>query len=45
MGYIVWEIQTKEKVVALTFDDGPHPKYTEKTLNLLEEYGAKGTFF
>lgn len=45
LGHIVWEIQTKEKVVALTFDDGPHPKYTEQVLNLLEQYGAKGTFF
>ena len=45
LGHIVWEIQTKEKVVALTFDDGPHPKYTEQILNLLEQYGAKGTFF
>lgn len=45
LGYIVWEIQTKEKVVALTFDDGPHPKYTEQILNLLEQYDAKGTFF
>ena len=45
MGYILWEIQTKEKVVALTFDDGPHPEYTEQILNLLEQYGAKGTFF
>ncbi len=45
LGYIVWDIQTKEKVIALTFDDGPHPKYTEQVLNLLDQYGAKGTFF
>ena len=45
LGHIVWEIQTQEKVVALTFDDGPHPIYTEQVLNLLEQYGAKGTFF
>ena len=44
-GYIIWEIQTKEKVVALTFDDGPHPIYTEQILDLLDQYGAKGTFF
>ena len=44
-GYIIWDIKTKEKVVALTFDDGPHPKYTEEILNLLEQYDAKGTFF
>lgn len=44
-GYILWEIQTEEKVVALTFDDGPHPTYTVQILNLLEQYEAKGTFF
>lgn len=44
-GYILWEIQTEEKVVALTFDDGPHPTYTVQVLDLLEQYGAKGTFF
>ena len=41
----MWEIQTNEKVVALTFDDGPHPKYTVQILDLLEQYEAKGTFF
>lgn len=36
---------TDEKVVALTFDDGPHPKYTSEILDLLNEYGIKATFF
>ncbi|MEK4080738.1 polysaccharide deacetylase family protein [Solibacillus sp. FSL K6-1126] len=44
-GEIIWDIKTNEKVVALTFDDGPHPKYTEQILDLLEQYEAKGTFF
>ncbi|MBD8037001.1 polysaccharide deacetylase family protein [Solibacillus sp. A46] len=44
-GHIIWDIKTDEKVVALTFDDGPHPKYTEQILDLLEQYEAKGTFF
>ena len=44
-GHIIWDIDTTEKVVALTFDDGPHKKYTEEILNLLELYDAKGTFF
>ena len=44
-GYIIWDIQTDEKVVALTFDDGPHPKYTQQVLDLLDKYEAKGTFF
>lgn len=33
-----------EKVVYLTFDDGPS-KYTEQLLNILDKYGVKATFF
>ena len=36
---------TKEKRVALTFDDGPHPEYTPEILNILEEYSVSATFF
>ena len=36
---------TKEKVVALTFDDGPHPRYTKEILKLLDEYQLHATFF
>lgn len=31
--------------IALTFDDGPHPKQTDKILDLLEEYHIHATFF
>lgn len=31
--------------IALTFDDGPHPKYTEQLLDGLKERGVKVTFF
>lgn len=34
-----------EKVVALTFDDGPWEDSTEAILDVLEENGAKATFF
>lgn len=34
-----------EKQVALTFDDGPHPVNTPQVLDILKEYGVKGTFF
>ncbi|MDF2652241.1 MAG: chitooligosaccharide deacetylase [Paenibacillus sp.] len=44
-GEIVWEITTDEKVIALTFDDGPHPEYTAQILELLKQYEAKATFF
>ena len=33
------------KKVALTFDDGPHPKYTEQLLDGLKKRGIKATFF
>ncbi|EGJ27144.1 polysaccharide deacetylase family protein [Streptococcus porcinus] len=36
---------SKEKMVALTFDDGPNPATTPKVLELLSKYGAKATFF
>ena len=42
----VYNSNVKEgKKIALTFDDGPHPKNTEKILEILEEYGIKATFF
>lgn len=31
--------------IALTFDDGPHPRYTGQILDVLEEYDIKATFF
>ena len=34
-----------KKRIALTFDDGPHPKVTKQILELLEKYDAKATFF
>ncbi len=34
-----------EKKIALTFDDGPHPKHTEEILEVLDKYGVKATFF
>lgn len=37
--------RTAEKCIALTFDDGPHPKYTPQILDILDKYGAKATFF
>lgn len=31
--------------VAITFDDGPHPRYTKEILAILAEYGVCATFF
>jgi peptidoglycan/xylan/chitin deacetylase (PgdA/CDA1 family) len=33
------------RVVALTFDDGPHPDNTPKVLRILQTYRTKATFF
>jgi peptidoglycan/xylan/chitin deacetylase (PgdA/CDA1 family) len=41
----VWSFSSKEKILYLTFDDGPTPEITNWTLNTLEEHNAKATFF
>ena len=35
----------EDKIIALTFDDGPHPKETNQILDVLDKYNVKGTFF
>jgi peptidoglycan/xylan/chitin deacetylase (PgdA/CDA1 family) len=44
-GNIVKSVDTDKKIVALTFDDGPNPPYTDQILSILKEYNAKATFF
>jgi len=44
-GDSVRRIDTDEKVVALTFDDGPDPVNTPKMLDLLDRHQVKATFF
>nr|WP_229725520.1 polysaccharide deacetylase family protein [Paenibacillus abyssi] len=44
-GEIVWEVPTDEKLIALTFDDGPDSMDTPAILDLLGQYNAKATFF
>lgn len=34
-----------EKLIAITFDDGPHKTYTNRILDILEKNGATATFF
>jgi len=41
----VWGTEFPVKSVALTFDDGPHPRFTEQVLAILRKYGLKGCFF
>ena len=42
---IITNVETDDRVVALTFDDGPHPVYTPKLLEILSNHNAKVTFF
>ena len=39
----VWE--SEKKKIALTFDDGPHPVYTEQVLQVLDQGNIPATFF
>lgn len=44
-GEVIWEVPMEEKLIALTFDDGPNRKATVQILDLLKQYDAKATFF
>lgn len=41
----VWDMPVKEKVLYLSFDDGPHPAITPFVLDELKKNNAKATFF
>ncbi len=41
----LWSIDTKERSVYLTFDDGPHAIATPFVLDQLKQHNAKATFF
>lgn len=41
----LWQVKTSEKVIYLTFDDGPIPGLTEWVLDELKKFNAKATFF
>ncbi|WP_419763376.1 polysaccharide deacetylase family protein [Desulforamulus ruminis] len=38
-------MNTSQKVLALTFDDGPDPWYTLLILDILKAYHLRATFF
>lgn len=44
-GEVFYAGQVSEKVVALTFDDGPNEPYTSEILDILDQYDVKATFF
>src|SRR6201985_2613042 len=42
---LIWRMPSREKVLYLSFDDGPHPVATPFVLEELKKYKARGTFF
>jgi len=44
-GDYIARVDTSDKVVALTFDDGPHPLHTPRVLDVLERHHVNATFF
>ena len=44
-GEIVSRVETDKPIVALTFDDGPSPRFTKEVLTLLKDRDVTGTFF
>lgn len=44
-GQVFCQGNPENKVVALTFDDGPYPPYTDQILDILKEDDVKATFF
>ncbi|TCL37182.1 polysaccharide deacetylase family sporulation protein PdaB [Anaerospora hongkongensis] len=44
-GPVIYQGSQSDKVVALTFDDGPNPPYTLQLLDILTTYDVKATFF
>ncbi len=42
---LFWRADTTSEIVALTFDDGPDPRYTPDVLRILERFGVVATFF
>lgn len=45
VGDITCRVETREKVVALSFDDGPTPEGVAALLPILRDHDAKATFF
>ncbi|TCJ19320.1 polysaccharide deacetylase family protein [Flaviaesturariibacter flavus] len=44
-GRCTWQVATRERLLFLTFDDGPHPELTPFVLDELRRYDAQATFF
>lgn len=42
---VFWRAQTREKIIALSFDDGPNPRFTPELLDILKKFSVSATFF
>jgi len=42
---VLYRVRVNLPIVAISFDDGPHPTFTPQVLNVLQRYDAKATFF
>ncbi len=42
---VTWRKKKTDKIIYLTFDDGPIPIITPKILEILNQYNARATFF
>lgn len=44
-GTNIVRLNTDQRIVALTYDDGPNPPYTDRLLDVLAKHDVKATFF
>ena len=44
-GPVFWHARTEERIIALTFDDGPCHPYTNQLMEVLDREGIRATFF
>src|SRR5215469_11529331 len=42
---LLYRVRTRQPLVALSFDDGPHPVFTPQVLDILRHQHAHATFF
>ena len=43
-GHTICRVPGAERMIALTYDDGPNPRHTERLMEILDRHGAKATF-
>jgi peptidoglycan/xylan/chitin deacetylase (PgdA/CDA1 family) len=43
--HCLWTGSSQHPTIALTFDDGPHPRYTLQLLEVLDQYAVTASFF